>query len=170
MKKNTHNVSLTLGGTFLVLFLLALVTYIPLRAQPVASLTDPGREPDERVRRFFNDVLAGKGSQALDDLLSASSEREALTEVKKKLEDIRIQCGNFRNYERHVVKSVGEDLVFVQYLLKCDRQPVIWTFTFYRRPTETGSLSTTSSPWHVIGLRFDTNLDPLLQTLQSQTR
>ena len=159
MKKNIDKV---LGGTFLVLLLLALVAHIPLGAQSVGSSTDPGKELDERVRRFFGEVLAGNGPKAFDDLLGSSTERESLADVKKKLEDIRIRFGNFRDYERLNVTPVGEDIVFVRYLLKCDQHPVVWTFTFYRRPPETGSLSTSSNLWFIIGLRFDTNLDPLL--------
>jgi len=162
MKKSDFSVPLTLGGTFLVLLLLALVAFIPVEAQPVVSSIDAGKEPDERVRRFFNEVLAGNGPKALDDLLSASSDSASLADVKKKFEDVKIHCGNLRNYEKHNVKLVGDDLVFVRYLLKGDKRPVVWTFTFYRRPAEPGSLPTAPNPWFVIGLRFDTNLDSLL--------
>ena len=159
MKKRVHHIPLTLGGAVLALLFLVSTMYLPVGAQQTTP--DPIKETDEKVRLFFADVLDGKESKAFDDLLFASSTSEQLADIKKKLEDAKTQFGAFRKSEKIGEKIVGEDLVFVRYLLKCDRHPIVWTFTFYRRPTGTSSLSTTSNQWSVVGLRFDANLDPL---------
>ena len=160
MKKNVYSVPVTLGTALLILLLSALIAHIPAGAQSTALSTDPSKELDDRVRLFFNDLLADDASKAFSDLLRSSATSEPVAGMKSKLEDVKDQFGPLRKYERVNVKSIGEDLVVVRYLLKCERHPVLWTFTFYRRPTETSSL--TASSWSVIGLRFDSNLDPLL--------
>lgn len=166
MKKGVYSVPLVLGGALLLL-LLASTAHLPVGAQSTSLATESAKEPEEKVRLFFEDIRDDKASKAFADLLRGSSaSTEQVTEMKTKLDDVKKQCGTFRKFEKIGVKPVGEDLVFVRYLLKCDRYPFLGTFTFYRRPTESGSLST--APWFVIGLRFDTNLDPLIEGRQDQ--
>jgi len=161
MKKNCY-LPLTLGAALLILLLSALIASVSVDAQPTGLLNDRAKEPDEKIRLFFEDILADKPSKAFGDLLQTLSASEKTVDLKTKLEEVKNQFGTFRQYETIGTKSVGEDLVFLQYLLKCDRHPVVWTFTFYRRPVESGTMAASASPWLVIGLRFDSNLDPLL--------
>ena len=162
MKKHRVSLPFVVSGVFLLFLVLALIAYIPVGAQQTTFPSDPTRELDERIKLFFNDILRGNTSKAFEDLFHPLSGSEPLAGMRVKLEDAKEQFGMLRNYERIDSRAVGEDLVFVWYLLKYDKHPVTWTFTFYRRPVETGMGVTSSNPWLLIGLRFDTNLDPLL--------
>ena len=161
MKKNFVNVPFCVSGIVLFLLVAASITYIPVGAQPTMYTTDPNREPDERIQVFFNDLIQGNTSKAFNELLRTSAGNEALAEIRSKLDEVPSQCGPFRKYEKIDAKPVGKDLLFLRYLLKGEQHPVVWTFTFYRRPSETGAM-TTNPQWTLVGLRFDTNLDPLL--------
>jgi hypothetical protein len=81
--------------------------------------------------------------------------------MKTKLDDVKTRFGSFKDYEKIDAKPIGKDLVIIRYLLKCELYPVVWTFTFYRRPTSPTTL-TTAAQWQIVGLRFDTNLDILI--------
>jgi len=160
MPKNTVNVPFIVSGMILLFLVAASVAYIPAGAQPMPYSSDPNKELDDKIKLFFDDILRDNTTKAFEELLRTSSGGSELAGMKSKLEETKTQFGSFRDYERINAKAVGKDLVFVRYLLKCDRHPVVWTFTFYRRPAETGALSTNT--WSLIGLRFDTNLDPLI--------
>ena len=167
--KNTVNIPLFLCGILLLFLVSALVAYIPAGAQPPTYLNDPNKELDDRVKPFFDELILGNTSKAFDDLLRTSPGSEKLAEMGSKLESMKTQFGSVRKFEKVGAKNVGEDLVFLRYLLKYDRHPVLWTFTFYRRPGESGTTAAMANPWAIIGLRFDTNLDPLLQDGASGT-
>lgn len=125
---------------------------------------DQHKELDDRIKNFFEEIiLNSNSSKAFDDLLPVSSVagNRTIDDMKTKLNDIKKQFGEFRSFERIDVKSWGEDLVVVKYLLKCDSHPVVWTFTFYRRPSLSSSSTSPAGPWNVVGLHFDTNLDLL---------
>ena len=160
MPKNTVNVPFIVSGMIFLFLVAALVAYIPVGAQPMPYSSDPNKELDDKVKIFFDDILRDNPTKAFEELLRTSSGSEQLAGIKSKLDDVKVQFGSFRDYERINAKLVGKDLIFVRYLLKCDRYPVVWTFTFYRRPSEAGAMM--ANPWTLIGLRFDTNLDPLI--------
>jgi hypothetical protein len=162
----THNIPFAVSGILLLFLASALMPHLPVGAQPLSYLSDPNKDLDDKVKLFFDEIIRSNSSKAFeskafDDLLRSTSGSEKLDGMKTKLDEAKDEFGSFRKYEKVDVKPVGDDLVFVRYLLKCERQPIVWTFTFYRRPSETGT--TTLSSWSLIGLRFDTNLDPLLQ-------
>lgn len=162
MKKNIARFPFLCGGMILLFLLGTSLVHLPVGAQPTSFSVDSNKELDDKVKFFFDDLLAGNATKAFDDLLRSSSVNEPLAGMKTKLKDVETQFGNFKKYEKISVKPVGEDLVFLRYLLKCDKHPIVWTFTFYRRPQETGATISTPNSWSLIGLRFDSNLDPLL--------
>lgn len=133
------------------------------------SSLDPAKEIDDKIKSLFDDLISNAStSKAFDDWLALNlsvspSGSQSIDEMKLKLAEIKTQFGEFRSYDRVDVKTVGEDLMLVRYLLKCDFHPVVWSFAFYRKPT-TGVLTTAPNPWRVISLRFDTNLEFLSLT------
>lgn len=65
--------------------------------------------------------------------------------------------------EQFDAQKIGRDIVIMRYLYKGDTIPVVWYITFYRPPSKITSESSLTPPtWHCIGVRFDTNLEPLL--------
>lgn len=158
----------------LLLFSVALLPFYP--ASSVGAQTGSGaygaqdryKELDDKVKLFFEEIISNSNAtKAFEDFLRAGSgssvsNNQSITEMKSKLDEIRNQFGDFKDFEKIDTKPFGKDLVIFRYLLKSDNHPVVWTLTFYRRPSSlTGSTSSVSSPWNVVGLRFDTNLDLL---------
>jgi hypothetical protein len=123
---------------------------------------DPVAAASARVTTFF-ESLGGKGAaleKALAELLldgplaARKAAVESLLAETRKLEG---RYGKYRVAERITAKRVGDDVVVLTYLTKCDNFPVVWHFTFYRdqRPTAT------PAAWHVIAVRFDTDVELL---------
>jgi hypothetical protein len=164
-KKNKITNCFLFSGIILFVGVL-LISYVA-RAQPYAP-TEPYKELDDRIKSFFEDIIANPASaSAFDSILATGSLSStgnlidsSISEMKTKLDDVKIRFGNFKDFEKIDAKPIGKDLVIIRYLLKCELYPVVWSFTFYRRPNSTTSLTTPQ--WQTIGLRFDTNLDILI--------
>lgn len=128
-----------------------------------------GQQPDpvieslqSRVDVFFENVKSKNVGKAYTDLfrsgeLGSEEDRAVLVEQTTQIEE---KYGAYHGFERVFVKRVGSDLVFMKYLYKCDRFPVLWHITFYRSAAS-GELGADSQPWKVVSIRFDTNLDIL---------
>ncbi|MHB8898439.1 MAG: hypothetical protein ACYC6Y_06805 [Thermoguttaceae bacterium] len=127
-----------------------------------AQQPDPVIDPlDKRLTAFF-ETLKSKNIQAAYELLGAR--QLGTPDDRKKLEDetakIETLYGACRGTERVYTKQVGADLVFLKYLYKCSKYPVLWHVTFYR--STTGSeLGPESRTWQVVSIRFDTDLEVL---------
>lgn len=139
---------------------------IPARnalAQDSSEVTGPVvSNLEDRVIRFFNDVAAGKENDAFNELLHGSQlleqddDVQALIDKSKLIED---RYGPFQDSERIDAKRIGNDLVLMKFLFKCEKFPVVWYFAFYRdfrrAPTAT------SNDWVVIAVRFDSQVERL---------
>ncbi|MDR1141073.1 MAG: hypothetical protein LBL62_05215 [Planctomycetaceae bacterium] len=148
------------GGTILLLFLLFLPS-VPLPPAGAQQATgDSYKELDDKIRSFFDHLISsGNTTNAFENLLLQSplgSSSAPVTEIRSKLDDTKKQVGEFHAYEFFQAKPVGKDIVLIRYILKCEYYPVVWTFTFYRKPSLQGS---TGTPWQLVEMRFDSNLD-----------
>lgn len=162
------------GSVFIVVALFTTYQFVSqsrVEAQGTTySSIEPTKELEDKVKSLFDEMISSSSTtKAFDDWLVANlsvsiSGSQSVDDMKIKLADIKKKFGEYRGYDRIAVKPYGDDLVMVHYLLKCDYHPVVWSFTFYRRPIAAGSVSTTPNPWHLIGLRFDTNLELLTLT------
>jgi len=162
--------SLSGVGVALVCFLLLLPSFhfFPVGAQST-TLSDASREQEieARIHTFFNALMRSNSATAFEGLLSQSPYSSfetgtVLPELRKEVDDLSDQYGNILNYEKFVTKRIGEDIVLSQYILKCDKGPVIWTFAFYRKPAMPGSISSGAGTWMFVQLHFDTDLRTLL--------
>ena len=124
---------------------LLLVSLSPWTARTAIGQS-PAEEPDpvltvldEKVQSFLGDVQSGQTKAdyetALDGLLAGSqlgTAAEAKDELIGKTADLSKRFGACRGYEQVAAKRVGQDLVLMKYLYKCENFPVVWYFTFYR--------------------------------------
>lgn len=132
--------------------------------------SDPTIDPlDKRVKAFFESIKSKGTTAAYTELLGvgllSTQDRKTLEDETKKIEGL---YGAYRNHELVYTKRVGNDLVFLKYLYKCEKFPVLWHVTFYR--TGSGSESTTDSSraWQIVSVRFDTDLELLTLLLRDK--
>ncbi|MEM9997724.1 MAG: hypothetical protein AAF809_08485 [Bacteroidota bacterium] len=106
-------------------FLVLLVTASQAQAQ----------SPEEQVQRFF-EVYAAQAEVAVDTFFTNNpyieNNREAVDGLKTQLRDVLGLLGPFRGYEVVAVRPLGERLVNYIVVVGHDRQPLRFSFTFYR--------------------------------------
>ena len=81
-----------------------------------------------------------------------------LAELLNEYGKLETRYGKFLEASQVQVKAVGSDVVFLTYLYKTEKLPVVWRFVFYRPPV--GTVETRQ--WFVVRLSFDTKLEQLL--------
>lgn len=160
------------------LLLLPSIPVTPVGAQGTVTPTDTTQDFDERIRTFFEQLKTGSTTVAFDNLtqnspLGAKTAGVQVTDMRTRYEETkRSVFGEILDWEKHGSKRIGADIVVVRYILKFENYPMIWTFTFYRKPMPQGSLSappisgvSTASvnpnAWTLIEMRFDSSLDLL---------
>lgn len=129
-------------------------------AQENATLND---KLAARVSQFLEGVGRGQTQAAYDELLRGSlliTQTKAVEALVAKTGQIPEQYGKYRAFEPVDSKQIGNDLVLMRYLYKCENFPVVWYFTFYRTPAPV-ELTAENGTWRVITVRFDTRLDQL---------
>lgn len=117
------------------------------------------------ISTFFENLSdSNKGSRkALEDLMKnspVSSDDKLIGELANLMKEINTRYGNYLSFEPIGVKSVGNDLIIVRYLYRCQNYPLVWYFTFYRNGSASDPAGT-NSHWMLIGLRFESNLETL---------
>lgn len=119
---------------------------------------------DARARLFLEAVSQGDTQKACDDLLRGSplllKQAEAVKTLIKQTNELPARFGRYCNFERIAARQIGQDLVVMKYLYKCEDFPIVWYFTFYRPPSR-NETPTDDVAWRVITVRFDTQLELL---------
>lgn len=89
------------------------------------------------VDKFFIDYQNSGSSEAIDKLYSTNKwmdrATDAITKLKGQLEGLNEDfVGKYYGYELIVEKKLAESYILLSYLVKFDRQPVRYTFQFYK--------------------------------------
>ncbi|SDR79392.1 hypothetical protein [Winogradskyella sediminis] len=79
--------------------------------------------------------------------------KDGIENVKTQLTSFLGLVGDYYGYEKVTEKSVGESYKLVSYMIKYDRQPVRFTFVFYKPKDK----------WQVQNFQYDDNLDDELE-------
>jgi hypothetical protein len=134
-------------------------------AQPTPAEADSSLAALEgEATRFLEEVSLGQVDAAYDQLLAASptlKRSEGLADLKNKTRELEKRYGRYQSFERVGLRRVGQDVVLLKYLYKCENFPVVWYFTFYRPGTSAADALPAGSGWRVIALRFDTQIELL---------
>ncbi len=75
--------------------------------------------------------------------------QEAIKDMETKLNKLIGIVGKYYGYEKIQEKKIGNNYKLETYMIKYDRQPVKFTFIFYRPENE----------WHVQNFYFNTDFD-----------
>ena len=128
----------------------------------VSQQTEPTDPLKRSVDEFFSVLGIDQNPQtAFERLLGRGplARHPSIQEMVSKVEGFDDKYGAYVRHAPVVERSVGgeQDIVFLKYLYLAENYPVVWHFTFYRRPSRIGE----SRDWLLIGVRFDTELETL---------
>lgn len=133
-------------------------------AQNPATLSDPVvQQLENQVDRFFQLFSEGSPDDAFEDLLADSPNlrgAKSIVELKERAAQIEQRFGRAHGHERISSHRVGQDVVLLKYLYKCETFPVVWYFTYYRTTPANGAIAAAPS-WTLITVRFDTQIELL---------
>jgi hypothetical protein len=158
--------SLCVIGAVLICFFLLFPAFrmIQVDVQSSGASAETNRETalDIRIGSFFETLKRGKSPSAFEELLlhsplGSASAGSQIAELQNQVDELRKDFGDILNWEESETKRMGKDVVVVQYILKYEQCPVLWSFVFYRAPTSAPSMTMTN-PWILVELRFDTNI------------
>jgi hypothetical protein len=110
--------------------------------------------PEEIVSNFFTKYQKDGASKALDNLYSNNKwmnrSTDAITKLKQQLGTLNEDyVGKYYGYELIVEKQLSDSFIFMSYLVKFDRQPIRFTFQFYKPENE----------WRTHSFKYDGNIE-----------
>jgi hypothetical protein len=98
--------------------------------------------------------------RAVREIVGSGPLKDRNDEISKLIEQALLldqRYGISTGHEPVGIRAAGSDLVFLRYLYKGERFPVVWYFTFYRTAIANGL----KRDWSLISVRFDTKLETL---------
>jgi hypothetical protein len=133
--------------------LIILATFILL----AISTSKAQNTPEEMTDRFF-ETYSSNPVGAVDYIFSTNRwmterNKDGIENVKTQLTNFLGLVGDYYGYEKITEKRVGESLKLVSFMAKYDRQPVRFTFVFYKPQDK----------WQVQNFQYDDNLDDELE-------
>jgi hypothetical protein len=108
------------------------------------SLTDKSLGPERAFRELIENGPLKDRNEEINKLIAQAATLDQ-------------RYGPFTGTELVSSKAVGSDLIFLCYLYKGERFPVVWYFTFYRA----ASIGGVRREWTLIALRFDAKIEAL---------
>jgi len=110
------------------------IMVVPLSAASPASEPPDGYEPI--VDAFFSRLQEGKVDDAVDQLYASNPwmarSEDAVQQIKSQLGNLKSLVGEYASHDLIVRKTLGGRLVYLNYLVSFDRQPLRFEFQFYR--------------------------------------
>jgi hypothetical protein len=115
-----------------------------------------------RVDQFFQSLTSRTlgPDRAFREVIADGPLKDRNDEIAKLIEHalaLDQRYGIYTGHELASTKTIGADVVFLRYLYKAERFPVVFYFTFYRP----GSVGGVQRDWSLIALRFDARIDSL---------
>jgi hypothetical protein len=116
------------------------------------------KTPEDIVTAFFNTLQSENSDAALDQLYATnpwmSMNMESIQSLKDKMAGLTEDfVGTMHGYDLIVEKSLTDRYRLLSYLARYDRQPIRFTFQFYR-PADT---------WKIYSFKYDGSLDDELE-------
>jgi hypothetical protein len=153
-------------GTLLLcgMLLVPALRLIPAGVQAQLTAETNRDEFESRIQVFFNALARGNSAPAFEELLRQSplgspDAGTQATELRNKVDEMQTQFGEILYWEKFETRRINNNVAVVRYILMYDQYPVVWIFTFYRKPSVTSSMP---NPWVLVELHLDTNMKSLL--------
>ncbi len=116
-----------------------------------------GQDTPEKITENFFKIYVNNKKNALDTIFFTNKyfSQEQTNEVSKKLNDLVSIIGDYCGNEFIQKQSAGNSFVLYKYVVKYERQPLKFTFVFYK-PKET---------WVLYNFNFESDLDTDLENV-----
>ncbi|RAJ13023.1 hypothetical protein [Olleya aquimaris] len=129
-------------------------TFVTLILFSFSLITFGQNKPEEIVTNFFNEYKNDGASKAIDNLYSTNKwmarATDAITKLKQQLSALNEDfVGQYYGYELIVEKKLSDSFILMSYLVKYDRQPIRFTFQFYKPENQ----------WRIHSFKYDSNID-----------
>lgn len=113
--------------------------------------------PETLVAKFFKEYPKGP-AKAVENLYSTNPwvlrNRDAVDQLKGEIAKLTPDyVGKYYGYELIVKRQIASSFTLHSYLVRYDRQPIRFTFEFYKADDK----------WFLYSFQFDTNLDDELE-------
>ncbi|MBL7935603.1 MAG: hypothetical protein JNM51_07325 [Bacteroidia bacterium] len=133
---------------WMVLLMLMLLSTNILKAQTTTEeITDEFFKTYEKSPQKAIDYIFGTNKWMMD------RNKDGIDNIKTQLTSFLGLVGDYYSYEKITEKSVGISYKLVSFMIKYDRQPVRFTFVFYKQKDK----------WQVQNFQYDDNLDDELE-------
>lgn len=108
--------------------------------------------PEEITAQFFK-IYEESPQKAVDYIFGTNKwmtdrNKDGIENVKTQLTSLLGLVGDYYSYEKITEKSIGESYQLVSYMIKYDRQPLRFSFVFYKPKDK----------WQVQNFKYDDNL------------
>ncbi|MBU0488609.1 MAG: hypothetical protein KKA07_10065 [Bacteroidetes bacterium] len=114
-------------------------------------------KPEDIIDKFFELYEADKSDEAVDYVFATNiwmeKTQEAVVKIKGQLRKAINLLGKYYGYQIIAMKNIGGCYVEYSYLMRYDRQPIVFTFILYKPKDK----------WQIHNLRFEDNLDKELE-------
>lgn len=129
-----------------------IIIVIPFLLLTFVSLAQ--KSPKEIVDQFFEEFSTKGSSEALDNLYKPNKwitrNTDAITQLKSQIDGLNEDyVGKYHGYEFILEKRLADSYILMSYLVKYDRQPIRFTFQFYKPNKE----------WVIQSFIFDGDMD-----------
>ena len=116
------------------------------------------KTPEQVITKFFSTYESKKPMDAVDYIFSTNPwiierSKDQVESLKNQLSNNISLLGKYSGNELITSRQVGESLVLYSYLIKYERQPLRFTFIFYK-PAE---------KWMIQNFKFDSDIDEELE-------
>jgi len=112
------------------------VILLVLLLMPMAFFAQPVKTPEMIADSFFVILKSGSTDKAMDYIVATNpymlQAKETIDNIKIKLQKSLPLIGRFYGQDLYYKKEIGPNYIYLKYILRYDRQPVIMTFIFYK--------------------------------------
>lgn len=116
-----------------------------------------GQTTTKEITDKFFSIYSKNPAKAIDYGFSTNKwldrKIDAVTDLKNKLKNLIDLCGDYYGYELLSEKTAGENIKMVTFIVRYDREPIRFTFFFYK-PNGT---------WRLNNFSYDEDIDKDLE-------
>lgn len=138
--------------------MLNIKTFFLILIVPIFINNVKAQNSTEEITEKFFKTYEKSPQKAVEDIFETNKwmmerNKDGIENIKTQLESFLGLVGDYYGYEKITEKSVGKSLKLVSYIIKYDRQPMRFTFVFYKPKDK----------WQVQNFQYDDNLDDELE-------